>query len=66
VRAYIAREGFAWPMLLDTSGEVTTTYHVSAIPTSFFLDGEGIIRAMRVGGLTRAMMEEMFEETLRQ
>jgi protein-disulfide isomerase-like protein with CxxC motif len=35
--------------LLDTSGAVTDEYQVSAFPTLFFIDGNGIIQKVLTG-----------------
>lgn len=43
-----------FPILLDPDGDVTFSYEVVALPTSYFVDRDGIIRYRRVG--------ELFEE----
>lgn len=56
--AQFARDAdMQFPVLLDATGEVATAYFVRGIPTSIFLDEEGIVRAVYVGTLT--------DETLR-
>jgi peroxiredoxin len=41
--------GITFPVLLDTSGAVTDEYQVSAFPTLFFIDGNGIIQKVLTG-----------------
>ncbi len=48
---------YNWIFVLDTVGEVTATYLVTAIPTSFFIDSEGIIRGVNIGAMTKPAME---------
>jgi peroxiredoxin len=42
--------GLSFPVLFDTSGEVTHLYQVHALPTSFFIDSDGVIRDIVIGG----------------
>ena len=57
VRTYLERGGYTWTFLIDTTGRVASAYRVSAIPTSFFIDREGVIRAVVIGGMTASTME---------
>ncbi len=45
------------PVLLDKDGEVGKRYLVRGLPTSFFIDSKGIIRAVNAGGMNRAYIE---------
>lgn len=45
--------------------EVTESYEVALIPTSFFLDREGIIRAVNIGAMTKRIMEAKLAEAMR-
>ena len=42
--------GVTFPLLLDRRQDVGDLYLVRSLPTTFFIDAEGIIRAIRVGG----------------
>ncbi len=48
-RRFMAREGATWPALLDPDGSVARAYRVTAIPTSFFVDRQGIVRDASYG-----------------
>jgi peroxiredoxin len=39
-----------FPILFDTSGSVSETYQVRALPTTFFIDRYGVINEIVVGG----------------
>ena len=65
VRRYIERGGYSWTFVIDTTGEVTRDYGVTAIPTSFFLDRQGIIRALKIGAMTKRSMESKLAEARR-
>ncbi len=64
VRQYIQQGGFSWTIVLDSTGEVARDYQIAAIPTSFFLDKEGIIRAVKVGAMTKREMEDKLAEAM--
>jgi thiol-disulfide isomerase/thioredoxin len=65
VRQFVQRGGYSWTFVIDITGEVTRDYGVSAIPTSFFLDREGIIRAVNIGAMTERAMEAKLAEAMR-
>jgi len=49
VKGFLQSHGFSLPVLLDAEGEVAGQYGIQAIPTSFFIDRDGIIQDMKVG-----------------
>lgn len=51
VGPFLAEHPIGYPVLLDETGTVSKLYGVSAIPTTFLLDREGVIRASRVGAI---------------
>lgn len=57
VRQFVEEGGYSWIFVMDTTGEVTASYQVIAIPTSFFIDKEGIIRVIQIGAMTKGAME---------
>jgi peroxiredoxin len=65
VRQYIQKGGFSWTIVLDSTGEVARNYQIAAIPTSFFIDREGIIRAVNIGAMTKRAMENKLAEAMR-
>ncbi|HEY6057525.1 MAG TPA: TlpA disulfide reductase family protein [Candidatus Limnocylindrales bacterium] len=54
VAAYVARYGIRYRVGFDASGDVFRAYRVYALPTQFFLDARGIIRAVVQGPLDSA------------
>lgn len=49
-------------LLLDTDGKVAEDYNVHGLPTSFFIDPEGIIQDKHVGLMTLEKIEDYVEE----
>jgi len=39
----------SFPVLLDTNGSTSLDYNVGGIPTTFFIDGDGITKAKKLG-----------------
>lgn len=54
VKSVVAEEGLDFPVLLDSTGAVASTYLVRGIPASYFVDRNGIIRGSHVGAITDA------------
>ena len=50
LETYIASEGLAWRQYLDSSGRIANMYNVRAIPSTFLIDGTGIIRQVNLRG----------------
>ncbi len=51
-RAFAADKRATWPMLLDPEDVAWEDYRGVGMPTSFFIDTEGIVRAFSLGGFT--------------
>ncbi|MBI3328647.1 MAG: TlpA family protein disulfide reductase [Nitrospinae bacterium] len=49
VKEYRREMGLSFPMLLDTTGEVSRLYGARATPTHFLIDAEGKVAAGNVG-----------------
>ncbi len=50
IQPFMDEFGLSFPVPLDIDGAVTRAYHVSSLPTSFFIGRDGIIRDMLIGG----------------
>jgi peroxiredoxin len=64
---FITSRALTFPVLFDLDGEVSRQYQVRSMPTSFFVDSEGMIRRVVIGGpmseaLLRAEAEQMLNE----
>lgn len=49
-RLFVQENQLTFPILFDTGGEATRQYAVRALPTSFFIDRQGKIQDIVVGG----------------
>jgi peroxiredoxin len=64
--SFVQSNSLTFPILLDEDGSVSQQYSLRALPTSFFVDSEGVIREVVVGGpmseaLLRIRVQELFE-----
>jgi thiol-disulfide isomerase/thioredoxin len=56
VRAFVRRLGVHYPVLLDETGATFRQYGVKAYPTTYFLDGRGVVTGVVIGQLTPAIL----------
>lgn len=57
--------GLTFPILMDTEGRVSDLYQLRATPTSFFIDKEGIIQEVVLGGpMAEALLRTRVENLL--
>lgn len=58
VRAYAERLGTTFTHVPDPQGEISASYHVVGVPVHWFLDGDGVVRDVKFGVLSRGQMDE--------
>ena len=49
--------GVSFTLLDDGNGDVAYSYRVTAFPTSFFVDRDGVIRAWQAGAMSESVLE---------
>jgi peroxiredoxin len=59
---YVREAGLTFPVLLDDSGQVSTQYRVRGLPTSFFVDQNGVIQETHIGPIDDAMLEDILAQ----
>ena len=65
LEAYIQREGIEWRQYLDSTGQISGLYNVRAIPSTFLIDGAGIVRRVNLRGLAlESAVAELVRENL--
>jgi peroxiredoxin len=52
VERFAESKGLSFLMLLDTNQDVALRYNIRAIPTTFFIDKDGIIQDIRIGAIS--------------
>ena len=58
-RAFADQAAIRYTLLLDSQTEVTKAYKVLAMPTSLFLDPDGVVHSLSYGVLTPPQMKEI-------
>lgn len=61
VSPFVTEFGMTYPVLLDSDSEVTIRYRVSALPTTIFIDSDGIIQEVFPGIINQAVLESRIE-----
>lgn len=64
ITAFLNQVGVTFPSLVDRTGEVSRQWRATGLPTTFLIDRQGIIRDVRVGAFTEAMLEERLAKLL--
>jgi cytochrome c biogenesis protein CcmG/thiol:disulfide interchange protein DsbE len=57
VRAFLARQGSAYPSLVDPGSRTAIAFGVFGVPETYFIDAEGKIAAKHIGPLDAASLE---------
>ena len=63
---FVAEKNLTFPILLDTDGQVSALYQVHSLPTSFFIDREGIVSEIVIGGMSEALLRTRVENLLQE
>ena len=56
--------GLSFPIVYDQTGETSSRYAIRSLPTSFFVDSQGVIRGIIVGGLSEAALRIRLRQLL--
>lgn len=57
VKPFVEKMGMGYQILLDRNGKVMQNYKVSMLPTTFFIDEEGMIRFRHYGSMAQEQLE---------
>jgi peroxiredoxin len=64
IKDYMISRKANYPVLLDTQGEITQSYGLVGVPTTFFIDAEGFIKAYQIGAFqSEKSMETAINKT---
>jgi len=65
INAFIKKIGVTYPAVLDGNSAIARSYGVVGLPTTFFIDGKGIVRAKIVGEADEATFARHVQELLK-
>lgn len=64
-RAFVDAYALPFPVLLDQRGEVADRYEVISIPTTYYVDRDGVIRSKIIGVVDRISIENLVKELVK-
>lgn len=62
VRDFANEMELAFPVLLDLGDDVRELYRIQSFPTTLFVDADGVIRNIHIGGLSPDMLDDYLAE----
>jgi len=66
ITPFLDEYGLTFPILLDVNNSVGTAYQLRSLPSSFFIDRDGIITEVVIGGpMAEALLRTRVEEILK-
>lgn len=66
IPSFTQEYGLTFPVLLDETGEVVRMYQVRSLPSSYFINRQGIITEVVIGGpMSEALLRTRIEEALK-
>lgn len=64
IKEFLEENGYTYPVLMDTTGEVFMSYGISAFPTTFMITREGEVFGYANGQLNEETMKSIIEQTM--
>lgn len=64
IKAFLDENGYTYPVLMDTKGELFTGYGIYSYPTTFMIDKEGNVFGYVSGMLSEDMMNSIVRQTI--
>ena len=63
---FVTERGLTYPILLDDKGEIAKPYQMKSLPSSFFINRDGTINEVVIGGpMAEALLRTRIEEMLK-
>ena len=56
--------GITYPLPIDEQSLVSRRYNVNSLPSTFFIDAEGVIQKVHIGLISQAVLESQIEQLL--
>ena len=65
IKEFFQSQNLSLPVLLDTDGNIATKYNITAIPTTFLIDKDGIIQGKIIGAFPNtAAIEKQLDKIM--
>ena len=66
IKRFAQTTGVTYPLLVDEDQAINNKYAVLNLPTTIFVDGEGVIREVFVGTMNQAVLEDKINSLLEE
>jgi thiol-disulfide isomerase/thioredoxin len=66
IKRFAQTTGVTYPLLVDEDQNINNKYAVLNLPTTIFIDGEGVIREVFVGTMNQAVLEDKINALLEE
>ena len=63
VKGFVDQANYTWTFIHDANSNIAQHYQAYSIPSSYFIDKDGVIQARHVGAMNSEMMEEYLSRT---
>jgi peroxiredoxin len=64
VKQFVELNKYSWQFIHDPDSSIMNNYQVTGIPSSFFIDKNGVIRYIHVGGADAPTLEAGLQKAL--
>ena len=64
VEKFLTDNGYTFPVVMDTTGEIFSVYGIRSFPTTFMIDKDGNVFGYAQGALSPDMMESIVSQTM--
>ncbi len=66
IAPFTSEYGLTFPILLDETADTARAYHIQSLPSSYFINRQGIINKVIIGGpMSEALLRTQIEEILK-
>ena len=63
IRDFLDKNGYTYPVVMDTTGEIFEAYGIYSFPTTFMIDRDGNVFGYASGQLSEDMMHSIIKQT---
>ena len=64
IKEFLSENGYTYPVVMDTTGEIFSAYGIYSFPTTFMIDRDGNVFGYASGQLSEDMMKSIIDQTM--
>lgn len=66
VQEFGVRQAISYPLLVDNDNSVNLSYNINSLPTTIFINADGVVQEVIVGIVSQAVLEDRIEGMMRE